>query len=451
MRRLVLAGVLVVASMGVAVAGGTRKVKVESDPPGATVYIDDPANGVACDETPCTIDAPIGSPTIILRRDKYQPVVEELDVPKGKKPLSVKYKLKGAFGTLVFDSPKGATIMIGEEERGKVPAEVKVDADAHHVVLTLNGKKVYDDFIDVEIGAEVTVKPKVTGASIVGDARDEEDEGSGGDEEDDGDGGDDAPVGDVGSDDGGAVVRRDTTPGARPSFLTAGVAFDVGFRQFTYDMAITTDTLRDESEGGQVMAGPAVEFFPMRMFGASLLRGLSLFARAQFGLRGQTLTGGGLMGTVTTFWGSYEGSLRYRWMFGAFGIEASSGYVRDQMRFNATDGDDVKLVPDAEYQSIRIGGKLSYDAGQVEPYVAGENRIVLSGGVVEQRFDEAKATGLKGALGAAVRAGPITARVEGAIMNYSWTFAYDGINDEAQAKGATDAVKLISILVGYTY
>jgi hypothetical protein len=35
-------------------------------------------------------------------------------------------------------------------------------------------------------------------------------------------------------------------------------------------------------------------------------------------------------------------------------------------------------------------------------------------------------------------------------MNYSWQFAYDK-TDPARATGATDSIKLISAMLGYSY
>src|SRR5690606_8805900 len=103
MGRLLLAGMLVIAAMGVADAGPTRKVLVESEPPGATVYLNDVDKGPVCEATPCTINAPIGTSTIILRLDKYEPEISLLEVPKGKRTLQQKYTLKGAVGTIVID------------------------------------------------------------------------------------------------------------------------------------------------------------------------------------------------------------------------------------------------------------------------------------------------------------------------------------------------------------
>lgn len=430
MGRLLLAGTLLVALSEAAEAGPTRKVEIVTDPPGATVYIDDPGNGAACEATPCTINAPLGTPTIIIRLDKFEPIFEPLDVPKGKKTLFAKWKLKGALGKIVVDSPRGATVQIDGEDKGKAPIRLEVSAEPHQVVVYQAGKKLYDEFLDVATGDEVEVKPDAPGPEVADTGDDDDGDGDGG-------GSDGAETGITGRAEGGPLA----------SFLTAGVMMDVGFRSFTYDEPMTGN-LRSETEGGQVILGPVVELYPMRLAGSSRLRGLSIFGRAQFGVRGQQLTGGMLNGQVSTFWGSYELSIRHRWNFGAVGVEASGGYVRDQMRFNATDGRDIELVPDAEYQSIRIGAKVAYNAGSFEPYIAGENRVVLDGGVLATRFADAQATGMRGALGALMRLGPIIARAEASLVHYAWDFQSSA---DFQAAGATDSVKLVSLLLGYAY
>lgn len=431
-----LAGLLCAAVTGSAWAG-TRKVRIETDPPGATVYLNDVSDGPVCEHTPCDIDAPIGSTTIIIRLDKFEALIEQLDVPKGRSKLSSKWKLRGALATIVVDEPKGATVYVDDEEQGTVPARVEVSAEAHHVVVKMGNKSAFDDVIEVATGDEFKVIPQTVAFRDGGGDTGGGDTGGGG-------GG-----GDSGNTDTG--ISASTTPAPRGHYVTAGVAFDVGFRHFTYDKPMTPN-LREESEGGQVIAGPAIELFPMRILGMSRLRGLSLFARAQFNVHGQPLDATSLMGTVTTYWGSIELSLRHRWSIGdTFAIEANGGYVRDQMQFNATDGDDIAVVPDALYQSLRIGGRGFLVFPKADVYLAVENRIVLSGGAIATRFDSASATGLRGALGAVFKLGAIQARVEGSVLHYSWTFSYDGNNDTAQADGATDSVKLLSFLLGYSY
>jgi hypothetical protein len=436
MGRLVLACALVVSALGIARAAPKRKVQVETDPPGASVYLNDVDSGPVCEQTPCTFEAPIGTSTIIVRLDKYEPEIRELEIPKGKRPLQQKFKLKDAIGTIVVESPKGAFVRIDAEDKGRAPVRIDVSsADAHHVSVTHNGKTVFDDVIEVATGDEYDVKPKLA-SSDGGDTVTVTDDQTGG-----GGGG--------GSASGGGEITGGTEATPRRAFITAAAAFDVGFRQFAYKMP-QTDNLRRENEGGQVMGGPAIELWPGRLLGVGALRGLSLFARLQFPVAGQTVTGGGVMGNVETKWSSYEASLRQRWTFGGLGVEVSGGFVQDGFQFVAERTDDFDKMPDSTYQSVRLGAKVAYASGSVEPYLTAENRIVLSGGIVGQRFDDAAASGVRGSAGIALELGAITARAEGTLMRYSWRFAYDN-TDTSRADGATDTIELISLLVGYRY
>lgn len=436
MGRLLLPGMLVIAAMGVADAGPTRKVLVESEPPGATVYLNDVDKGPVCEATPCTINAPIGTSTIILRLDKYEPEISLLEVPKGKRTLQQKYTLKGAVGTIVIDGPKGAIIRIDEVDRGRAPARVDVSAEAHHVVIVMNRRSLYDDYVEVGTGEELVIEPK-TVAEVDDDPKIIDD--------DDGEGG----GGGGGGGGGSSEITGSSGTSTRSAYIHAAAAFDVGFRHFTYDQA-QTPNLREESEGGQVIGGPAIELWPGRMMGVDFLSGLSLFARVQLPVAGQTVVGGDLMGTVRALWRSYEASLRQRWIFGDVGVEVSGGYVQDQFTFDATVGIDVDLMPDTRYQSVRLGGKVSYAADHVEPYLTAENRLVISGGPVGERFADASVSGLRGSAGLLFNIGGITARVEGTLMSYTWTFTYDP-TDMSKAAGATDSIKLISMALGYAY
>lgn len=435
MGRLLLAGTLVVAAMGVAQAGPTRKVLIESEPPGATVYLNDVDKGPVCEATPCTIDAPIGTSTIILRLDKYEPEIDLLEVSKGKRPLQQKYTLKGAVGTIVVSGPKGAVIRIDEVDRGRAPARIDVSAEAHHVVIVMNKRSLYDDYVEVGTGEELVIEPKTASAQLDDDPRIFDD-----DDDSDGDGG-------GGSGSSGITRRTDTSP--HTAYVHAAAAFDVGFRHFTYDQP-QTPNLREESEGGQVIGGAALELWPGRLAGLDFLNGLSLFARAQLPVSGQIVVGGDLMGTVKAKWASYEVSLRQRWMFGDVGVEVSGGYVQDQFTFDATVGIDVDLMPDTRYQAVRLGGKVSYSADHVEPYLTAENRLVFSGGPVGERFADASVSGLRGSAGLLFNFAAFTARVEGTLMSYTWTFTYEP-GAPYRASGATDSIKLISMALGYAY
>jgi hypothetical protein len=438
MGRVLLAGAMVVASVGMADAGPTRKVSIETDPPGATVYLNDPDDGAVCEATPCTIDAPIGVTPIIVQLKNYGPIVDSLDVPKRGKAPTVKFTLKMALATLVIETPsaKGATIRVDEEDKGKVPAKVEVSGnDAHHVVVIMGNKSLFDDYVNVGVGEELTITPKSPGAGTVVATADPDPVVT-----DDNGGGEGSGAGSA-----DPSIEKSTPDAPRNRFINLAAVFDVGFRNFTYDKgANPTTNVRDESEVGQLMGGLELELWPLA--NGSHLRGLSVFARYEHGFNSQpVMNANGL----TTYWDTLEASVRHRWNAGdTLAFDLGAGFVRDQYRFSG-DAADIALTPDTTYSSIRIGGRVALRTEMFEPYLAVENRIVLSGGVLASRFRNATASGYRAALGVSTTRGSLSARLEASLIRYSWTFTPDTM-DMYRADGATDAVEVITATIGFT-
>lgn len=433
-RRL-LPVLALLACAGVAEAAPKRKVKIESDPPGATVYFNSKEDGAVC-TTPCTVDAPVGDTPIIVELENHKQLFESL-VVSAKRPVTVKYKLVPAIGTLNVRGPTGAKISVDGEDKGKAPASFTLPAGTHTVILTLDGKKIATEFVDVLSNDEVTIEGKAVAApKIKNDDPVEEVEGTGGG--------------------GEAGVTASTTTVApartRGPYLSLAVAIDVGFRDFTYDKPLTMN-LSPEKEGGQVLVGPVAEVYPGTLAGIHFLRGLSLLVRFGYGVNSQAVKQKVSMMTTSakTFWRAFEVSLRHRWTIKqAMTLEVGGGYVRDQYQFSGN-ADDIELVPDADYQNIRLGVRASALLGSVEPYLAVENRIVLSGGAIEERFDDASASGVRAVLGAQSSFGAVSVRVEGAINYYSWSFTSNDATDKYRASGGTDSIKFITAAIGYAY
>jgi hypothetical protein len=439
MGRLLLAGALVVLALGPAYAGPTRKVLVESEPPGASVYVDDVDKGVACEPTPCDVIAPVGTVTLIIRKDGYEPEIAELEVPKGKRTLQQKYMLKSAIATIKVDTPKGALVRVDNEDKGKAPVEVSASAgEPHHVTVTLNGKVVADEVVEIATGDEYVVKVKIAGKPAVADTATviEDDDDSGG-------GDSDAGVGSAG-------ITGKTVAGPRPTFVTAALAFDVGFRHVTYTTPAMSDFARELSRGTQALMGPAVEVWPGRMLGVTPLRGLSIFGRAQFSVVGQTVTGNDLDGDAQSKWSSYELSLRQRFVFSSFLVEASGGYVKDGFDFETASQTDFDKMPVTDYQSLRLGGRVGYISDNIEPYLSGENRIVFAAGELANRYASSSAGGMRGSAGVNMRFGMVTTRIEGSLMSYTWKLVPQQ-GGKWPATAASDSIKLISLAVGFSY
>jgi hypothetical protein len=172
--------------------------------------------------------------------------------------------------------------------------------------------------------------------------------------------------------------------------------------------------------------------------------------RFQIGANNQAVSGAMIEAPTTTSWQSFEVSARQKWVFAeSFGVEIGAGYFRDQYEFKGQSS-DVAQVPDADYKGLRIGARFSMVLGSVEPYIAGENRIVFAGGALDDRLRSAATSGLHGSLGIMVTMGWLIARLEGSLTQYSWTFKPDG-SDMNQASGASDVISSAGLTLGFAY
>ena len=328
---------------------------------------------------------------------------------------------------------KGATVKVDDVDKGQVN-RIDVDADAHHVVVTLKGKTLFDDIVNVELGAEVDIKPKAPAVAKL-------DPGGGDSGEDDDDG------------DGTPKIRKTAPRGSQEVFITGGGVFDVGFRQFKYDQP-KGGLAATENEVGQVMIGPAVELWPAALLGVNYLRGLSLFAKVEFGVNHQAVLDPTNQPVgPTTFWGNLEIDARHRWKIGDTGMfEANGGFVRDQMQFNDVNpasAMELSKVPVVDYRSIRLGARAGIALDKLEPYVSLEGRLVISAGDLATRFDNPSITGGRAAVGASTTLGPVFVRLEGSLVYYGWTFKPESATGP-NAEGARDLIEAISVLVGIT-
>ncbi|HZJ62762.1 MAG TPA: PEGA domain-containing protein [Kofleriaceae bacterium] len=431
-RALLLAMCALLARPALAAADAkTSKVTIETDPPGAKVYFGLKEDGEIC-TTPCTVDAPLGETAIIVEAENRRSVIDSLVVRKRNRPQKVIYKLELAVGSLVVEGGAGATIKLDDLDRGKAPLRIdNIQAGGHHVALEKNGKAIYDEIIEIEAGGEATVSaPAAVETPSAGDA---------------------AAVAATGQP--SASGRR----GARSVAVSAAV--DVGYRHFNYsvpDASMRTPYEQDEQELGQVLVGPILEIWPTTLLGLKFLPGLALYGRFECGVNPQAVPIQRMDGsikptTLTTAWQSLEISLHHRWTVADAGtIEVGAGYVDDRYRFNASEAADLALVPDAAYKAVRIGGRASLLFGPLEPYIAIEQRIVLRGGALENRYKLGTSVyGVRGALGASARLGHFEARLEGALTLYSWTFKPDTTRDVTNANGGDDVIENVTFALGY--
>jgi hypothetical protein len=302
-------------------------------------------------------------------------------------------------------------------------------------VLERDGQKLYDEFVEIEAGNEAIVTPSLASEPPARGILDE-------------------PT--------LAAQARAAHGERRIPAIAVSVAVDAGFRQFTYKNNKTPLIQRDDNEAGQVLVGPIVELWPTTLLGMGVLPGLSLYGRFQLGINNQAVSimdapdGAGTT-ALTTSWRSLEISAHHRWAIRDLAtIEVGGGYSDDRYQFKGDAVGDVsiKIVPDAAYQAVRIGGRASLLLGSFEPFLTFENRLVLSGGAMTERYTiNTSVNGVRGSLGVVKRFGRhFDVRLEGALTLYSWTFQQDTADLEApMADGGSDFIQHLALAVGYTY
>ena len=435
--RLVVCA-LVGALPATALAGATAKVTIESEPPNAKVYLDAIEDGVKCEPTPCSFDAPLGQSSAIVVLEGYEPEIVQLDVKRRGK-LTYKSRLKRAMGSLRIDGARGVAIEVKDagdgsvKGTGNVPHTFDLPAGQYTVVFSQNGKAFDTEPADIEKDQEfqLTAKPPITASKP--EKTEDPDPG----EDDLGDGGGKKIV----------ITKPAQPKQPRTRIFSLGALFDVGARKFSYSGG--NGQYPDFPYTATHMAGAELSLWPLALFGSRALPGLSLYARAEVSVIVAPVSGDMVMDTNTQ-WRSFEVSARYRHVFGKVPVEVSGGYVRDQLQFT---GSQTDILPDIDYSVVRIGAKVGYLAGAMEPYAAIEGRFVLSGGDgFTSRFDGgASGEGVHGAAGLALRLGGFVARAEAAVTDYSWNFNYSSASMVARPTGGEDLITQFVIVAGFQY
>ncbi len=459
-RWSLIAATCVLAVPVLAAAAPKKKVKITTTPPGATVYLNAPDEMPACEPTPCDFDAPVGDTPLIIQLKGHREIVDTLSVPaKGKTTLAFSWTLERAVGTLMVKGPAGAIVVIDGSDKGKLPLKKPIDVEAgtHEFAVKLDGKVVDERAINVEDGEdqELTSANKVV--SKKPDPKDPDDDDKKPDPSD-------PPPGGGGTPSGGEISKPGPAPKRTLPVISVSVIANIGFRDFSYDEP-HSNNLNPETEKGQVLLGPEIELWPGRMAGVGFLKGFSLYGRYGYGVNQQAVKDGNNMDTTAkTRWDSLEVSARQRWtIVDAGAIEIGAGYVRDQYRFDgggAPKQTDLELLPDADYQSVRIGAKGSLLFGHAELYAAFENRFVMLNGTseIEKRFSlKHAANGIRPAVGLAANFGGFVMRAEGSLTLYSWTLQSDPMRDKDStgkafdAPGGSDSIKQVTFQLGYAY
>lgn len=486
-----LCGAILLGLARPAAAAPTRKVSIDTEPSGATVYVGEKEAGPK-GVTPVLLDLPAGDNVIIIERENYVPKFEVLTVPKGKgKPVKVTYKLELGTGFLVVATDaagKGAKVIVDDEEKGTAPGRIDLPAGLHKVEVVSKGKPIYSDTVEVGVGVETSIYAKGGTGKAAGkdgtkvaakDGKDgkgkkpaekppEKDPEELADEprepreprEDD-------PLEPASQRDAEPteISTRDDDPDrleikkaprdeeraapAGPPRLRLAPLFELGYRYFDYSSVVTTGNLPALRQRGAVLLGLRAEYQPLRS-----LAGLQVAVAGGYGIPQELQTS---VGQSDSVWWRGEADVSYRLGLGKhFGVTALVGYGLQRFRFVSTPAVGTMntaeaLVPAAMYHLARLGVGLGYRDGAYEVGLQVENRPVLAGGAFADRFRSSSADGLAGRFTALVFfGGRFFGRLEGNYARYAWTFGYDQ-DDLYQAGGATDKMFGFSLAAGAAF
>jgi TolB-like protein len=107
-------------------------VDFASDPAGAVVIVD---GRVVCQGTPCSRELPAGAAMVMMRKERYLPNQEVVEVTRRGPPLKLNWTLEPNFGWLtVTSTPPGLPVDINGKPAGRTPIAASELAPGAHAV-----------------------------------------------------------------------------------------------------------------------------------------------------------------------------------------------------------------------------------------------------------------------------------------------------------------------------
>jgi PEGA domain len=397
-------------------------VRIESQPSGATVYLDS-KEGDPLGQTPYTGKIPSGAHTLIVELDGYVSQVQDIVIKRRRRVQRFSVELsKIDLASVVVSGPKdrraaakvkGARILVDGKEAGRVPATIAVPAGPHQVEVVKDGFRTFETWIEAAEGEKLVVAAELAplgGARAAGkrDAPLEEDPDVAAEEE--------ARLAAAEAEAlkrtsrTQAAVEREKKPaeptGRQVPFFGVGVGVELGGRVYRPD-AEGEAGLRNYDAGAIPMIRLSGEVNPLAFSPRKLVSGWGLYAsyaRAMPLDSTATLTDGNQVDVPTT-WSELDLGLRYRYRFDSSSfVGVAGGYGAHSFTFDFSDqtGELEAEVPDVDYRFWRVGLEGRYGFGRAALLASGGTRLVNSIGSLGDRFAQTDVVALHATLGLAV-------------------------------------------------
>jgi hypothetical protein len=404
------------------------KVRIETQPAGASVYLGDKESPPA-GETPLDLALPAGDHVVILELDGHLARFETVSIEAvgaAAPAQTFAFELDPATATLVIEVedgepiPAGTRVMIDGVDRGPPPVRVEVEVGPHLVEVAVPDGAGYEEWVEVEGGQEHLMA--ITAARLGVDAV--------------------AP----------APPRTSAPP--RGALGTARTGVEIGWRRFRYD-APRTANLLPYTAAGSIHFTIDAELHPWRRFVTSrLLDRVAITAGAGYSPPIEARDTRGVV--IDAYWRSQHAGARLRGIrTRRLAVDVDAGWVHTLYTFRDDAMRLVDQVPDVDYHMLRLGARVVARRGPDDPYEAwlgADNRVVLSAGALERRFRGADVDGVAARAGAAAWLFDrhLEARVEAALTRLGWRFASER-GDAYDADGGSDLLVGVTITVGGRY
>lgn len=443
-------------------AAPTRKVAIDSQPRGASIYLGEKEAGAA-GVTPLTLELPVGETVVIIELENHVPKFETITVPKGKgKPLKVTVRLEPAAASIVVaaDGPlRGARIVVDGEDEAAAPGRVEVPAGTHRVeIMSKSGKSLHSEEVTVTAGQVLAIEVTLSKDGKKGEDGKKGDKrrpkpasealpASTGEEPVEAEPTRVAAVEPTESVEPTAERPEEAPRSAPPSAEAPRLRFaplvEVGWRYFEYVDAVTVDNTASLRQAGTVLLGARAELVPLRA-----VKHLALSVSGGYAVPQELSSNAGMLRATT--WRVDATASYYLGLTRRAGLVALAGYGRSRYRFEGPAA-AVALVPDATYSQVRLGAGLRGRLDWFELLASVENRLVLSGGTFSNRFKTASADGLAAQLSLAAHLGAhYFARFDSGVARYDWSFTYES-EDRYRAEGASDLMLVLSLSAGAAF
>ncbi len=129
-------------------------VRIEGEPQGAAVHLDDERSPAIC-AIPCTRQLSPGKHTLYFAHDRYQPYLQQIDVV-ARSTVTVRPNLSPLRGALVVNTDeRDALVEVDGKPLGFTPSVLNVQSGLHKVRVSLAGFRPIERVVDIPANREV--------------------------------------------------------------------------------------------------------------------------------------------------------------------------------------------------------------------------------------------------------------------------------------------------------